>query len=43
MQTEAKQATMESIDQQMKQLEQNDFDIRGAVKLGQGLLRKYGH
>lgn len=32
---------MDKIMQQMKQLEQNDFDIRGAVKLGQGLLKKY--
>ena len=41
VQTDSGEVSMEKIEQQMKQLEQNNFDIRGAVKLGQGLLKKY--
>ena len=33
--------SMESINQKIKQLEQNQFDLNGAIRLGQGLMNKY--
>ena len=33
--------TIESLNQKIKQLEQNQFDVNGAIRLGQGLWNKY--
>ena len=34
--------TMESLDQRIKQLEKQQFDVNKAIALGRGLWNKYG-
>ena len=39
--SQVRASTLEDLEQRVKQLEKDQFDIGGAVKFGQGLLNKF--